>query len=153
MVLEIVVIIRPEIFACPIKSLKQLAQSWQLLVGISGIFLVIGTLIGVIIDGAQHFIFDVFGFFTTKLRHSRYKIYCIHDSVRTKDELDIFRYFVEESLWHYYETYVNTAIALIPSLWIVPRLSEILHADLIWLYPVLMGIIFTLAIEGILTRL
>ena len=88
-----------------------------------------------------------------KLRHSPYKIYLIYDTIKTKEELDIFRYFVEDSLWYYYEAYVNCAIALIPSLWIVPRLSEIVHADVIWLYPVLIGIIFALALEGILTYL
>ena len=124
-----------------------------MLVSIVGILLVVGTLAGIIIDGVQHLIFDVFECLTAKRIHSRYKIYRIHDSIGTKEELDIFRYFVEESLWHYYEAYINTAIALIPALWIVHRLSNILRADLIWLYPVLMGIILTLAIEGILTYL
>ena len=151
--LEIMVILSHKVFACSPNSWKELLQSWQMLVSIVGILLVVGTLAGIIIDGVQHLIFDVFECLTAKRIHSRYKIYRIHDSIGTKEELDIFRYFVEESLWHYYEAYINTAIALIPALWIVHRLSNILRADLIWLYPVLMGIILTLAIEGILTYL
>jgi len=151
--LEIIVIISHKTFACPINLWKELVKSWQSLLGIISIFLVVGTLVGVIIDGVQHLIFDLIEKIMAKARHSPYKVYLIHDMIRTKEELDIFRYFVEDSLWYYYEAYVNCAIALIPSLWIVPRLSEILHADVIWLYPVLIGIISALALEGILTYL
>ena len=56
--LEIIVIISHKTFACSINLWKELVKSWQSLLGIVGIFLVVGTLVGVIIDAVQHLIFD-----------------------------------------------------------------------------------------------
>ncbi len=75
----------------------------RLVLIVIGMFIV-ATVLGVVIDGLHHVIYERF-------KKEDYEI-CKH--IKTVQQMQIYMHFVEDDLWYYYEAYANTGIAMIP---------------------------------------
>ena len=109
---------------------------------------VVSTILGLIIDCINHFVFD-------KFITSTPVVYEIHKEIETKEQLDIFRYLIDDQIFYYYECYINIGISLIPGLFIIPYLlQKFLKLGCLGLFVsvgVILFIIIFLFVEGIIT--
>lgn len=109
---------------------------------------VVSTILGLIIDCINHFVFD-------KFITSTPIVYEIHKEIETKEQLDIFRYLIDDQIFYYYECYINIGISLIPGLFIIPYLlQKFLKLGCLGLVVscvVILGIIIVLFWEGKIT--
>ena len=68
--------------------------------------LIVATLLGFLIDGLHHWIYD------RKVKdEANYEIY---RHVKSVQQMQIYMHFVEDDLWYYYEAFANTGIVMIP---------------------------------------
>jgi hypothetical protein len=102
------------------------------------------TLLGVVIDGIHHFLFE--DIWDIRQREEEEKFPAISDSLK----LDIYKHFLEDDLWYPYECYANIMIVMIPGFFLLKHwLSWILHVENLWpliIYAVIWGIMLGEAI-------
>lgn len=113
------------------------------LIAFLGIFYVIATILGLIIDAIQHFIVDSMQTIF-HLEGRIYDFYLAHKKIKTSEQLNIYDYFCIDNLWFYYECYANTAISLLPGIFILPTIFHKLGITGVWVW--LSVIISTLCI-------
>lgn len=106
-------------------------------------FIVFATIAGIVIDGVNHYIFSKY---TRKNEDADFKGY---ESIRNLDQLEIYKYLIDESYYYYYEAYSNTALSILPGIIIVPCCLH--HIGIDKCYAILVGI-FLLLIVYVLFR-
>lgn len=66
------------------------------------------TLLGIILDGVHHFFLEDIWDIKQKEKDEKFK--AISDSLR----MDVYKHFLDDDLWYYYEAYANISFAMIP---------------------------------------
>jgi hypothetical protein len=78
----------------------------------------LSTMLGIFIDGISHLLFD--DLFREQMRD--YKFTALYDDL----SVNIYKHFLEEDLWYFYECYSNMSIALFLG---SPLLSRVIHCN------------------------
>ena len=78
---------------------------------------VASTISGIIIDAIQHLYFSKF---VDNKNAETAEHACCYAHIKTNEQLSIYRYIIDENEWYYYECYINIAISLIPSFFVLP---------------------------------
>lgn len=129
--------------------------NWNTQIFIFFFFIFVGTICGVIIDAIHHFIFDetidrikkIIGKKSRSFQEDSDESFVKCFSLLTKDQADIYKDYVDEEYLYYYESYINTFIALIPLFFIFKMLS----VSMLW-WVILSVIMCILFIEAQITR-
>lgn len=66
------------------------------------------TLLGIILDGVHHFFLEDIWDIKQKEKDEKFK--AISDSLK----MDVYKHFLDDDLWYYYEAYANISFAMIP---------------------------------------
>jgi len=76
------------------------------------------TLLGFILDGIHHFIFeDVYEKIVLKDNPYNLKLFQV---IKNAEQMHIYKHFLEDDLWYPYEAYANIGIAMLPGLILLP---------------------------------
>jgi hypothetical protein len=76
------------------------------------------TLLGFILDGIHHFIFeDVYEKIVLKKNPYNLKLFQL---IKNAEQMHIYKHFLEDDLWYPYEAYANIGIAMLPGLILLP---------------------------------
>jgi len=135
-------------------SILQEIKNFSNLVGIIGVFAVFATMLGLIIDAFQHLAFESIHWIYCLARRGKYEIYAVHEVIKKEEHLKIYNYLVVDALWYYYEGYCNTAISLIPGIYIIPSVLQRLGISGNWISGsryLILFVILVLLVEGAVT--
>lgn len=66
------------------------------------------TLLGIILDGVHHFFLEDIWDIKQKEKDEKFKAFS--DNLR----MDVYKHFLDDDLWYYYEAYANISFAMIP---------------------------------------
>lgn len=118
------------------------------------VYTVIATMFGLIIDATQHFFTDIIQSIIHKGKN--YKFFIAHKKIKNIEQLNIYDYFCIDNLWYYYECYANTALALIPGIFVAPKVISIMGINKPWNWLASVSIlifIIILTVEACITYL
>jgi hypothetical protein len=98
------------------------------LIGLLISLYVISTILGIILDGIHHYIFEKWEDEGKSLEE------CveIYEHIKSIEQLQIYRQTLDKDYWYYYECYANIAIAMIPGIMLFPY----------WFYKLSISILF-----------
>lgn len=96
-----------------LEVLKFLQKIWSTTqIGNTIILLIVAyafsTLLGIILDGVHHFFFE--DLWDVKQQEKETKFNAISDNLK----MDVYKHFLDDDLWYYYEAYANISFAMIP---------------------------------------
>lgn len=75
------------------------------------------TLLGFILDGIHHFIFEDLYEKITKNSVYNLKLFQV---IRDMEQMQIYKHFLEDAFWYPYEAYANVGLAMLPGLILLP---------------------------------
>lgn len=109
------------------------------------------TLLGIILDGVHHFFLEDIRDIKQEEKDEKFK--SISDNLR----MDVYKHFLDDDLWYYYEAYANISFAMIPGGFLFYYwLSSVKHFQgwCFWISISLYGFVFAITFaEAIFTKL
>lgn len=87
------------------------------LISIFILIFVSATLLGFILDGIHHFIFEDLWEKITKKSVYNLKLF---EVIRDTEQMQIYKHFLEDAFWYPYEAYANICLAMFPGLFLLP---------------------------------